>query len=119
MKKLLVKLVAVLVLLVLAGGVSACMAKPETTSDPGKSVGAGVANEAQAIEIAKERFEEYLKEKPEMNVKDPVYTAVKKTDSKQAEYWSVTIELQEPEYKLYYYEVQISVDGDKVTMATG
>ena len=115
MKKLLVRAVALGVLLALMGGISACVATPEPTGTPD----GGVTTETEAIEIAKARFEEYLKEKPEMKVKDPVFTAVKKKDANQTEYWAVTIELQEPEYELYYYEVQISVDGEKVTLATG
>lgn len=112
---MLVRAVVLAVLLTLMSGVAACVATPATTATPD----GGVSTEAEAIEIAKARFEEYLKEKPEMKVKDPVFTAVKKKDANQAEYWSVTIELQEPEYEFYHYEVQISVDGEKVTLATG
>lgn len=115
MKKLLVRTVALSALLALMGGVAACVARPETTGTPD----VGVTREAEAIEVAKARFTEYLKEKPEMKVKDPDYTAVKKKDANQTEYWSVAIELQEPEYEFYYYEVQISIDGEKVTLATG
>jgi hypothetical protein len=73
----------------------------------------------QAIAIAKSRFEEYLLKRPEMKVKDPIYSAKKKEYNDNTEYWSVTVKLKEPEYKYYYYEVHISLDGVKVTLATG
>jgi len=37
----------------------------------------------------------------------------------KTEYWSVTIKLNGPEYMYHYYEVLITMDGDKVTLATG
>lgn len=73
----------------------------------------------QAIAIAKSQFEDYLLKRPEMKVKDPIYTATKKKYKDNTEYWSVIVDLKEPEYKYYYFEVQISLDGEKVTLATG
>jgi hypothetical protein len=83
-----------------------------TTSD-------GEINAEQAIAIAKSRFAEYLLTKPDMKVEDPVYTANKKQYQDNSDYWSVTIKLSEPEYMYHYYEVQITLDGEKVTLATG
>lgn len=76
-------------------------------------------NETQAIQIAKTRFDEYLRDRPEMKVEDPVFMATKKQRTDKSEYWSVTVELQEQEYHYYYFEIQISVDGDNITLMTG
>lgn len=73
----------------------------------------------KAIEIAKSRFTEYLLTKPDMKVENPVYTANKKQYQDKTEYWSVIIKLNEPQYKYHYYEVMITMDGEKVTLATG
>jgi hypothetical protein len=75
-------------------------------------------DEQQAVQIAKSRFEQYLRERPEMKVENPEYTVTKKIYHAY-EYWSVTVKLKEPEYSYYYYEIQISLDGEKVTLATG
>lgn len=83
------------------------------------TTGTGELDADQAIAIAKLRFDEYLLGQPEMKVTDPVYLAKKKVLKDLTEYWSVTVKLKEPEYKFYYYEVQISLDGEKVTLATG
>jgi len=74
---------------------------------------------AQAIAIAKSRFDEYLLTKPDMQVEDPDFTAEKKQDRDAIDYWSVTIKLKEPEYLYHHFEVWISMDGDHVTLATG
>lgn len=102
------KLYPILLLLVLATIFSACA--PGRTEE---------ISQDQAVAIAKVRFDEYLQKHPEMEVKDPVYTAKKKEDKAQKQYWSVTIELQEEAYAHYYYEVIIRLDGRKVTLATG
>jgi serpin B len=73
----------------------------------------------QAIMIAVARFQAYLKEKPDMVVKDPVYEATKKHYRDKTEYWSVTIALQEPDYRYHHYEVQIPLNGEQVTLMTG
>lgn len=73
----------------------------------------------KAVAIAKLQFEDYLLKRPEIKVKDPIYTATKKKYKDNTEYWSVTVDLKEPEYKYYYFEIQISLDGEKVTLATG
>lgn len=73
----------------------------------------------QAVAIAKLQFEDYLLKRPEMKVKYPIYTATKKKYKDNTEYWSVTVDLKEPEYKYYHFEIQIPLDGEKVTLATG
>ncbi len=105
MKKLCFLLVLLFTLALLAG---ACA--PQTTK---------VISQDQALTIAQERFTEYLEKHPEMSVKDPVYTVTKKTNSDDSQYWSVQIELQEEAYAIYYYEVMISPNGKKITLATG
>ena len=54
-----------------------------------------------------------------MVVKDPVYEATKKQYRDKTEYWSVTITLQEPDYRYHHYEVQIPLSGEQVTLMTG
>jgi hypothetical protein len=54
-----------------------------------------------------------------MKVKDPIYSAEKINNSGESEYWLVTVNLREPEYRYCFYTFHISTDGVKVTMMTG
>jgi len=83
------------------------------------TAGTGEINADQAIAIAKLRFDEYLSERPEVKIKDPGYTAQKKAYKDNTPYWSVTLEIKEPEYQYWYFEVQISMNGEKITLQTG